>query len=111
MLEAGKIVFGVISLISMYSMFNIQLPEFLESIKNNESIIKIFSFYYVYDLTQNILISILSVMIIEMSRIYQKEVMMLINRHKDKIISEKDKISNRLRSGKGIENFTNNFFK
>ena len=111
MFEAGKIVFGIISLISMYSMFNIELPSFLESIKNNETIIKIFSFYYVYDLTQNTVISILSVLIIEVSRIYQKEVINLINKHKDNIINEKEKISNRLRSGKGIENFTNSFFK
>lgn len=111
MLEIGKIVFGVVSLVMMYNMLKIDLPPFLESVKNNNNVIKIFSFYYVYDLTQNIPISILSVLIIELSRTYQNEVMDMIKKHKDNIINEGNKISNRIKSKKGIENFTNIFFK
>lgn len=111
MIELGKIIFGVVSLIMMYNMLNIELPPFLESIKKNQNIIKIFSFYYVYDLTQNMGISILSVLIIELSRVYQNEVIRLINKHKENIINKTDEITNRIRSKKGIENFTNYFFQ
>lgn len=111
MLELGKIIFGVVSLILLYNSVNIELPSFLESIKNNQNILQIFSFYYVYDLTQNIPISILCVAIIELSRFYQNELNATINRYKDNLIQEKDKISNRLRSKKGIENFTRKFFE
>lgn len=112
MLELGKIIFGVVSLIILYNSVNIELPYFLKSIfKDNQSILQIFSFYYVYDLTQNIPISIISVAIIELSRMYQSELAKIATKYRDNLIQEKDKISNHLRSKKGIENFTSNFFE
>lgn len=70
MIEFGKIIFGVFSLIMMYNILEIELPIFLKELKNNQTIINIFSFYYVYDLTTNIFVSLLSVLIIEVSRKY-----------------------------------------
>lgn len=104
MLEVGKIIFGVVSLIMMYNMLNIQLPPFLKSIKDNDYIIKIFSFYYVYDLTQNVPISLLCVLFIELSRTYQDDITSMINK-------EKNKLSNSLSSRKAIESFRNYFFQ
>ena len=69
-------------------MLNIKLPTFLESVKNNETIIKIFSFYYVYDLTQNITVSIISLLIVEISRMYQNEIIDFINKNKDNIMEK-----------------------
>ena len=85
MFEIGKIIFGVVSLILMYNILNINLPPFLETIKNNEDVIKIFSFYYVYDLTQNVYISFISVLLIELSRKYQKEVISSIKENSKNI--------------------------
>jgi len=90
MFELGKIVFGVVSLIMMYNILNIDLPPFLKTIKDNESIIKIFSFYYVYDLTSNMYISFLSVLLIELSRKYQDEVVGTIKKSKDGILQNSE---------------------
>lgn len=92
MFELGKIVFGVVSLIMMYNILNIDLPPFLKTIKDNDSIIKIFSFYYVYDLTSNMYISFLSVLLIELSRTYQDEVMGTIKKNKDSILQNSEEL-------------------
>ena len=80
----------------MYNILNINLPPFLETIKNNEDVIKIFSFYYVYDLTQNVYISFISVLLIELSRKYQKEVISSIKENKDEILKKGDKLKKKI---------------
>lgn len=103
MLEVGKIVFGVVSLIMMYNILNIELPPFLKSIKENDYIIKIFSFYYVYDLTQNVSISLFCLLIIELSRTYQNNITSIINKNKDNL-------KNNILKKKGIEKIKKSFF-
>jgi len=96
MFEVGKLVFGVVSLIMMYNILNIRLPPFLETIKNNEDIIKVFSFYYVYDLTGNAYISFLSVLLIELSRKYHNEMVDTIKQGKDNIFKNNDDLKKKI---------------
>lgn len=68
MINIGKVLFGLVSLIMLYNILEIELPEFIIKIKNNDYIIKIFSYYYLLDITNDSISSLISILILELAR-------------------------------------------